>query len=87
MAIHADPTKNNGDVRAADEGTPLLGAPNTVGGQAVQPNSHAIFSVKPLGGDTSEENHQDDSEEEKPLPYAQVLVLCYASLVLSLIHI
>jgi MFS family permease len=74
MARSADPTKMASDVRAADEGTPLIGAPDTVGGQAVQPNGHAIDSLK-------QPNGLADNNEEKPLPYIQILALCYAALV------
>ncbi|EME38764.1 hypothetical protein DOTSEDRAFT_92089 [Dothistroma septosporum NZE10] len=70
MALTAEPTKNTTSVEAADEATPLLGAPES--GPPATENGHA---------------HPPDSKpsanedvEEKPMPYVQILLLCYASL-------
>lgn len=81
MAGSADPTRRASDTGAADEATPLLTAPDTAGGKAVNTNGSLNGNApKPAGQDASSGEHQT-IDEEKPLPYMQVLVLCYASLV------
>lgn len=57
---------------AVDEVTPLLAASGA--GSTLQPNEETIVP-RP----TSE--HEDDDDENRPLPIQQILLLCYARLV------
>lgn len=68
MAAKADPAKDTSSVDAASEATPLLGAP------ASAPPADYATTEGPANGHASAET------EHKPMPYTQVLVLCYASL-------
>lgn len=67
----ADLTKATATIEAADETTPLIGAPETR--VISEGNGHA---VPPDARDTPESAPENDT----PMPYAQILVLCYASL-------
>lgn len=83
----ADPTKDGEEARVADEFTPLLNAPESGNPTNVQdshtangeingrPKSKASTSAEQT---TSQEEESDTSET--PLPYKQIIFLCYASL-------
>lgn len=84
MAVkQADPTEDDDEVRVTDETTPLLNAPESGGVssdqnehlQSDQANGHPV--QKPPA--TSEQNASEE-EEDKPMPYTQILLLCFASL-------
>jgi len=81
MTESADPTRHTSDTGAADEGTPLLLAPDTAGGKAVQPNGHSTGDIIKSTTHNGPETSPSTTTEEKHLPYIQILVLCYASLV------
>lgn len=69
MASTADPTKKTKTVEAADETTPLLGAPESVAGSNGTTNG-----VLPSKGSSDE-----DSTEDR-MPYLQIFLICYASI-------
>ncbi|KAK4555355.1 hypothetical protein LTR86_007652 [Recurvomyces mirabilis] len=77
----ADPTKPSEGNLPTTETTPLLGAPESSPAKAVTQNGHA---TKPTDDDPPNafisNNGDADEEEEKPMPYLQILILCYASL-------
>ena len=86
MAKSADPTQDNEGVSGATETTPLLLAPESESnhqenGKASPAtfNGHvdtkAQDNVSPDAADGASEE-----EEERPMPYLQILLLCYASL-------
>jgi len=78
MAPSADPTQDNSTVTSATESTPLLSAPEVV--IKADGNGHAI---KPTGlSDTADDgvSPSNDEPEERPMPYLQILTLCYVSL-------
>lgn len=88
MASTADPTKQTHEVSAADERTPLLNAPDTAGSKAISQsvsqigNENGDLGHSPSDQDGSQQTpgpHEED--EDKPMPYLQVVILCYASLV------
>lgn len=77
MTTTADPTKKTTSIEAADEATPLLNAPES--GISRAANGHAtIPDANPKPGDHG--TISPEEEEEKPMPYGQILWLCYASL-------
>ncbi|KAK4540617.1 hypothetical protein LTR36_009047 [Oleoguttula mirabilis] len=90
MAVSADPTKDQSGVSAANETTPLLLAPESV--PAIQngktspphPNGHAngkqLLDEDDASARTTIQPDEADEEEERPMPYSQILLLCYASL-------
>lgn len=72
----ADPTQSDEGLPNATETTPLIGAGSgaTLDGKG----SHNVLSNangRAIAGHTDEQ-----PEEEKPMPYVQILLLCYASL-------
>ena len=73
----ADPMKVNDRVEAADETTPLLNAPEAAV-PSEQQNGHANGSTIAKPSDASEQNASQG--EPKPMPYLQIVLLCYASL-------
>ncbi|KAK5117499.1 hypothetical protein LTR85_008884 [Meristemomyces frigidus] len=77
MTPSADPTKDGSSVSAASETTPLLLAPES--GPPVH-NGHANGKLPNDEHVSSEDATQTDEEEERPMPYKQILILCYASL-------
>ncbi|QIW99301.1 hypothetical protein AMS68_004819 [Peltaster fructicola] len=85
MSVTADPTKASSGVPAADERTPLLGAPDTAGGQALATtppnpgNGKHGDPVNEEGQPISQETDQID--EDKPMPYTQIILLCFASII------
>jgi len=82
MAESADPTRRGSDSGAADEATPLLTAPDTAGGKAVHGNGSLNGDApKSTGSEDTSNDSSPATDDEKPLPYMQILVLCYASLV------
>lgn len=72
-------------IRSADEQTPLLLAPDTAGGKAIEPSDDLNDQAKQQDGNNPKTaNHTTNGgphDEEKPLPVLQVLALCYCSLV------
>lgn len=62
------------------ETTPLLGVPETAG--AVNQFNGTLDVTQADGNNPLKQPAQDDSEhqEEKKMPYVQILILCYASL-------
>ncbi|KAK4495258.1 hypothetical protein PRZ48_013587 [Zasmidium cellare] len=75
MPPPADPTKNGSSIEAADEATPLLLAPES----GPTSNGPATSNAKPTDYDTIPHDAPQEAEE-KPMPYIQILLLCYASL-------
>ncbi|KAK5136172.1 hypothetical protein LTR08_004009 [Meristemomyces frigidus] len=86
MAKSADPTRYDQGVTAATETTPLLLALESdltgqVYGEATPPYSNGHANGKtPNSDDASPDTADDGEEEERPMPYLQILLLCYASL-------
>lgn len=76
----ADPTKVNESMGAADEATPLLGAPES--GAPVTQSNGDLVPPDANGHKPDDTAEQDATQEdvEKPLPRLQVFLLCYASL-------
>ena len=76
----ADPTQDSGELRTTDETTPLLAAPET-GQPQIQQNGDVYTNGhtkhKPDDAEPQDASHD---EESKPMPYRQILLLCYASL-------
>ena len=78
----ADPTKFGDRVGGTDETTPLLGAPES----GVPSNErgdeplceHANGDVGTKQPDAS--NQDTSKDEQKPMPYVQILLLCWASI-------
>ena len=75
----------------ADETTPLLGAPESGISATGHPNGNLISDVDNNSNTPKKSDRQDpaepntngdttEEEDEKPMPYLQVLLLCYASL-------
>lgn len=81
MTHSADPTQNQRRLSAADESTPLLLAPETAGVLEDSEINHSNGNGHKLDGtnDTIATQHEDE-EEEKPMPYLQIILLCYVSL-------
>ncbi|EME86364.1 uncharacterized protein MYCFIDRAFT_45398 [Pseudocercospora fijiensis CIRAD86] len=69
MASTADPAKNTNTVEAADETTPLLGAPES-----------AVDSHGTNNGEFPTKGTSETDNEEERMPYAQIFLLCYASI-------
>ena len=85
MAPSADPTRNNDTTTSITETTPLISAPEVVT-ESLQANGNGHV-VKPVGDYGTDSTSPDeasppstDDAEEKPMPYTQILILCYASL-------
>lgn len=79
---HADPTNDDSEIRVTDETTPLLNAPGVgqhvihENGEPVRSDANGHASPKPDNSD----GQQVESEESKPMPYLQIIFLCYSSL-------
>lgn len=74
MPPSADPTRIDTSIEAADETTPLLTAPE-IGTLATHSNG-TINAAQ----DAENEDDSEPEEEEPPMPYLQILLLCYSSL-------
>ncbi|KAK5692092.1 hypothetical protein LTR97_011266 [Elasticomyces elasticus] len=82
MAPSADPTQNS-DYVTATESTPLLGAPESAPEINHALNGHTNgHTTKPTASSPSNVSPTEDieEEEERPMPYLQILILCFASL-------
>ncbi|KAK3625232.1 hypothetical protein LTR22_023651 [Elasticomyces elasticus] len=82
MAPSADPTQN-GEHITATESTPLLGAPESAPEIIHAVNGHTNgHTTKPAHSSQSNVSPTSDveEEEERPMPYVQILILCFASL-------
>ncbi|KAK4893342.1 hypothetical protein LTR27_008238 [Elasticomyces elasticus] len=82
MAPSADPTQNSDHVTAT-ESTPLLGAPESAPEIVHALNGHTNgHTTKPTTDSPSNFLPTEDieEEEERPMPYVQILILCFASL-------
>lgn len=83
MAVTADITKSTSGVEGADETTPLLGAPDTAGGKALG----VIPDDTTNGANEDRTTHPTgvlgphEEDESKPMPYTQVVILCFASII------
>ena len=76
----ADPSQVDDRVEGADESTPLLAAPDS-GKPSESQNGH-MSSTEANGRaakSTDTTDHEAPQDEEKPMPYLQILLLCYAS--------
>lgn len=73
MAPSADPTKHDTSVDAPSESTPLLGAPDSA-------PATADYATNGSSNGHAQNGTKVAQEESKPMPYTQVIVLCYASL-------
>lgn len=69
---------------AAESGISSTGHPNGSIVEDTQQNGHAnpkrASDAEPGPATTPEDNTAQDEEEDKPMPYPQILLLCYASL-------
>lgn len=65
-------------IESANETTPLLGASETVVPSEQQNGDPTTYHANGKALDTSEQNAPQ--EGEKPMPYLQIMLLCYASL-------
>ncbi|KAK5709913.1 hypothetical protein LTR17_019361 [Elasticomyces elasticus] len=82
MAPSADPTQN-GECVTVTESTPLLGAPESAPEIIHASNGHTnSHTTKPTNDSQSNVSPTEDieEEEERPMPYLQILILCFASL-------
>ncbi|KAK5109581.1 hypothetical protein LTR62_006932 [Meristemomyces frigidus] len=87
MATSADPTRPSEDNMPTTEATPLLGAPESGPSAIIRSNGHAskptfTGSSSPTITDptTTNDTTEEEDEPEKPFPYTQIALLCYASL-------
>jgi len=85
MSNTADPFRTLRRLSATDEATPLLLAsgPGIVPNNAIYDDSKSSTPDERsplLHGISHEPGEESDEEEEKPMPIAQILLLCYAAL-------
>ncbi|PIB02082.1 putative peptide/nitrate transporter [Cercospora beticola] len=73
MAPSADPIKHDISVNAPSESTPLLGAPDSA-------PATADYATNGSANGHAQNGTKAAQEESNPMPYTQVIVLCYASL-------
>lgn len=64
-------------VSEADEGPPLLLAPETGG---MKPNNGSMTDSPTETSPLLKNHNAEPEEEERPMPYGQILLLCYASI-------
>ena len=81
----ADPTRSGDSGDAANETTPLLTAPEIVvteDGEDGEPSPHHANGVSKAKPTTPVQPNgaQPVEDEEKPMPYGQILLLCYTCL-------
>lgn len=78
MPVSADPTISKDDVSGTDERAPLLGVPDTAGAKAlIKPSVNDNHGTVTTEGTEEGQPHEDD--QDKPMPYGQIILLCFAS--------
>lgn len=86
MVKSADPSKGQNGVSAADERTPLLNTlepipvSEALTSEALSPHANGHSAPKHINDEDLPSDSADPVEEEKPMPYTQIFLLCYASL-------
>ncbi|CAK3791141.1 MFS general substrate transporter [Lecanosticta acicola] len=89
MSPTADPTRRGDSVEGANETSPLLAAPEftvtrSENGKAIPSDANGKASnhgtINRHDSQEEAEAEAEAGEEEKPMPYVQILLLCYASL-------
>jgi len=80
MSVGSGPNSDSHTESVIDETTPLIVTSSA--GPSTQANAEPFIAAKLAESDRdSHDAHEDDDDDNKPLPKAQIFLLCYARMV------